>query len=74
MNVSATLTEIKSMSVDDRIHLIQAIWETIVEDQAPPELSEAQKQELSRRIAELDADPNNVLTWEQIKVHVKGRK
>ncbi len=74
MNVSATLTEIKSMSVDDRIHLIQAIWETIVEDQAPPELSEAQKKELSRRIAELDADPNNVLTWEQIKAHVKGRQ
>jgi putative addiction module component (TIGR02574 family) len=71
MDFAATLAEIRSMSPEERIQLIQAIWDTIAEDQSQLDLSDAQKKDLTRRIAELDADPNNVLTWEQIKAHVK---
>jgi len=70
MDITATLTEVRSMSVDDRIRLVQALLDTIAEDQDPPDLTEAQRQELDRRIADLDASPNNILTWEQIKAHV----
>jgi putative addiction module component (TIGR02574 family) len=43
---------------------------TIAEEQAPPDLTECQKKDLTRRLAELDADPNNVLTWEEIKAYI----
>ena len=36
--------------------------------------TDAQKLELDRRLTELDAIPENVLTWEQIKARVKDRR
>lgn len=43
-------------------------------EQSNPEVPGAQKHDLVRRIAELDANPENVLTWEQIREAVlKGR-
>ena len=38
------------------------------------ELTTEQKRELDRRIADLDAQPDNVLTWEEIKARVRGRR
>ncbi len=72
MDLPATLAEIASLSIDDRIRLVQAIWDTIATEEAHPGLTEAQKGDLDRRIADLDANPNNVLTWEEIKAHVRG--
>jgi putative addiction module component (TIGR02574 family) len=74
MDMAATLTEIASLSVEDRIHLVQAIWDTIAAEGVHPDLTESQKQELDRRIAELEANPTNVLTWEEIKAHVWGQR
>ena len=50
MDVSATLAEIASLPVDDRIHLVEAIWENIVAEPDQPRLSDARKQ-LDRRLA-----------------------
>jgi len=74
MNVSAMLAEIAKLPVEERIQLVQDIWDTVAADNEVPDLTEQQKQELDRRIAELDADPNNVLTWEEIKARVRGQK
>jgi putative addiction module component (TIGR02574 family) len=68
LDISATLAEIRSLSIDDRIRLVQAIWDTIAADQALLDLTDDLKQELDRRIADLEANPENVLTWEEIKV------
>jgi putative addiction module component (TIGR02574 family) len=67
VNFTTTLAEISSMSVDDRIKLVQAIWDSIAADQTHPDLTEAQKKDLDRRVAELDALPERVLSWEEIK-------
>jgi putative addiction module component (TIGR02574 family) len=45
-----------------------------VESQEHAPLSEEQKQELDRRLADLDTDPDNVLTWEEIKARVRGQQ
>ncbi len=74
MDVTATLAEIAKLPVEQRIQLVQDIWDTIAAENAAPELNEEQKRELERRVAELDANPNNVLTWEEIKARVRGQK
>jgi putative addiction module component (TIGR02574 family) len=73
MDVAATLSQIARLPVEERIRLVHAIWDSIAEDQLPPDLSEEQKRELDRRLAELDANPDNVLTWEEIKARIKGK-
>lgn len=36
--------------------------------------TDAHKQELDRRIADYDSNPDNVLTWEEIKASIKGQQ
>jgi putative addiction module component (TIGR02574 family) len=73
MDVSATLAEIASLPVDDRIHLVEAIWESIVAEPNQPQLSEAQKQELERRLAAHAVSPEDVVPWEQVKAQALAR-
>ncbi|CAN5207478.1 addiction module protein [soil metagenome] len=51
----------RSMSVTERLQLVGDIWDSIAEEaNASPDvlpLSDSQKAELDRRIAEYDADP-----------------
>jgi len=66
MDITATLNEIVTLKVEDRIRLVQAIWDSIAAEQAYPELTEEQKEELDNRIAESDLNPDNVMTWEEV--------
>lgn len=50
MDIATTLNEITALSLEDRILLVQAIWDSITAEQAYPDLTEAQKDELDRRI------------------------
>lgn len=74
MDITATLKEITALSIEDRIHLVQAIWDSIAAEQAYPDLTEAQQEELDRRIADHEANPDNVLTWEEIKASLKKQQ
>lgn len=64
------LAAIAALSIDERIALVQAIWDTIAAETDQLPLSDSQKCELDRRLAELDANPENVLTWEEIKARI----
>ena len=64
MDITATLNEITSFSIEDRIMIVQAIRDSIAAEQAYPELTATQKQELDRRMEEYDKNPDNTLTWE----------
>lgn len=74
MDIKATLNEINSLSVEQRIDLVLAIWDSIAVEQVYPDLTEAQKQELDHRISQYEENPEDVLTWEEIKASVKGKE
>ena len=58
---------IDRLSVDDRITLAEAIWDSVAEEVEHSPLTDAQKQELERRIAELDANPDAGVPWEVVR-------
>ncbi len=74
MDITATLNEIVSLNVEDRIRLVQAIWDSIADVQAYDDLTEQQKRELDDRIDDYDLNPDNVLTWDEIKASVKAQE
>jgi putative addiction module component (TIGR02574 family) len=74
MAVAVKAADLSAMSIDERIELVQVIWDSIAAETEKLELTAAQKHELDRRIADLDAQPDNVLTWEEIKTRVRGRR
>jgi putative addiction module component (TIGR02574 family) len=65
--------DFSNLSIDERIALVQAIWDSIATETDQLPLTDPQKRELDRRIAELDVNPENVLAWEEIKAHVRGQ-
>jgi len=58
---------------EQRLALVHEIWETIVSEPQPPLLTEAQRLELERRVAEDDAAPDDVVPWEQVKAQALSR-
>jgi putative addiction module component (TIGR02574 family) len=65
---------IDRLSLEERLALVQDIWDSIAIERLVPVLSDAHKAELDRRMADLDADPKSALTWEHIKSQITGNK
>lgn len=65
---------IDRLSVEDRIALATAIWDSIAAEAHPPLLTEAQRRELAHRRADHAANPNDVVPWEQVKADALGRR
>ncbi|OCQ88837.1 hypothetical protein BCD64_03575 [Nostoc sp. MBR 210] len=71
MDFTDTLNEIKTLTIEERIRLVQAIWDSIAAEQSSPDITEVQKQELERRINDYEANPDNIMTWDEIKASIK---
>lgn len=74
MERSLTPSEIKKLSVAERILLVEDIWDSIAEEQESMETSAAQKDELDRRIAAYNAFPDEGRSFEEIKSRLKAEK
>ncbi len=59
--------EISQLSVAERIQLAEDLWDSILERQDELPLSDAQKQEVDRRLEEYQQDPNAGSTWKTVK-------
>lgn len=67
MDFSNALAEITTLSVDERIRLVEAIWDSITSEPSQPELTKTQKDDLERRLASHKASPDDVVSWEEVK-------
>jgi putative addiction module component (TIGR02574 family) len=73
MDITTTLNQIVALDIQDRIRLVQAILDSIAAEQIDPDLTEPQKQELDRRIDDYEANPDEVMTWAEVKASIKAR-
>lgn len=71
MDLKAVLTEVQCWPPEDRLRLIEEVWDGLAEESRQPDLTEELKDLLDHRLAALDADPGNVLTWDEIKASVR---
>jgi len=56
---------IDRLNTEQRLSLIEEIWESLDEQTVP--LTDAQRTELESRIADHDANPQDVLTLDEVK-------
>jgi putative addiction module component (TIGR02574 family) len=59
--------------VDERIALVQAIWESIAEEVERAPLTDSQKEEIDRRLAAHRANPQAAIPWEQVEAEALAR-
>jgi len=55
------------LSPSDKLQLIEDLWDSLSTHPADVPLTEAQADELDRRVADHQRDPNNVIPWEQVR-------
>jgi len=73
MSVSLKSLGIDRLSVEERLALVEELWDSIAESSADLPLTEAQRAELERRLAEHEAHPDDVIPWEEIKASIAAR-
>jgi putative addiction module component (TIGR02574 family) len=64
---------IDRLTFDQRLTLVQEIWDMIAAEPHPPLLTEPQRQVLERRATEDDSAPDDVIPWEQVKAQTLSR-
>lgn len=74
-DTAKTLEELRKLPIDERIQLVEDLWDSIAEDSleqdfgVTPELAA----ELDRRLAEYEADPGSALPWEVVRERIRRR-
>ena len=58
------------LDIDEQIELVEAIWNNIVNFNTTPALIEAQKTELDNRLNDYLTNPNDVLSWQEVKANL----
>jgi putative addiction module component (TIGR02574 family) len=73
MSVSLKSLGIDRLSVEERLALVEDLWDSIAGESAATSLTDAQRAELDRRLADHEANPNDVVPWEDVKASITTR-
>jgi len=74
MSVDAMMEEIGKLDADARLELAWKLWDSLDVEKAPTQPTSAQQADLTRRIAELDADPDDVMTHDELIASVRAAR
>ena len=66
-----TIADILDLSVQDRLHLVEAIWDSIAAVPEAVELSDIQRAELDRRLAAFEQDSVRGSPWSVVRARIK---
>jgi putative addiction module component (TIGR02574 family) len=64
---------IDQLSVAQRILLVQEIWDSITETAEELPVTEAQRQDLQRRLASYEPNPKAGSNWEEVKARLRRK-
>ncbi|HEY3243661.1 MAG TPA: addiction module protein [Phycisphaerae bacterium] len=73
MKARITLADVLSLSIPERIRLVQDIWDSIAEAPESVELDESERAELSRRLEAHRRDPGARSPWELVRGGISKR-
>ena len=67
MAISMKSLGIDQLPFEDRLSLAEEIWDSIASDPTAFPLTDAQRAELDRRIADHQAHPESAIAWAEVK-------
>jgi putative addiction module component (TIGR02574 family) len=66
-------SEIASLPIEERLKLVDFIWDTILHDPVGPPVTEALGRELDRRLAHAEKNPNDESSWEEVEARIRAK-
>lgn len=67
------LKDILNLSVSERILMVEAIWNSIPENEETLGISDETKQLLDERLAAHENNPNEGSSWEEVKSRIRNQ-
>jgi putative addiction module component (TIGR02574 family) len=67
MDLKTVVSEVSTWPVEERLRLLHEIWTGLLDEGHEPELTEEQSAERQVRLAEDDAAPDDVVSWDEVK-------
>lgn len=68
------LSELLELPADQRLQLVEAIWDSLVEIPEAIPITDDVREELDRRLAAYYEDPSSARPWSEIKAELFGTK
>lgn len=66
--------ELLNLPVEEKLSLVEALWDRIDEDVLGNKLSQKNiEEELDRRVDEITKHPERVISWEEVKSKMRTR-
>ena len=72
--MSIARREIQSLSVSDRLQLLEEIWDSLVKTPDAVPVTEAQRRELARRRRAHAQNPSAAKSWAEVRARLRRRK
>jgi len=73
MNIDQAIAELQHVSIEDRLRLAQAVWDSLPDELAVATTRE-QDEELAARVSKHAADPSSSITRTELEERLKNRK
>jgi putative addiction module component (TIGR02574 family) len=66
-----THEDIEQLTIAERVQLVEEIWDSVAASPERLPLTDAQRQELDRRLALHEREPNRVTPWEEVRAKLQ---
>jgi putative addiction module component (TIGR02574 family) len=73
MTVAEIITAAKQLDLEDRMHVVRELQETLPADEEPITLSPEWMTEIQRRADELKAHPERAIPWEEARERIRAK-
>jgi len=67
------MADVLELSVSERIQLAEDIWDSVAMMPQPVRLTDAQREELDRRLEDYRQHPEDGISWESLKAELLGK-
>jgi putative addiction module component (TIGR02574 family) len=71
--MSTQISALLELSSDEKLDIIEALWESLSQTPELIPIHDWQKRELDRRQAEYEANPEPLLTWEEVQANILAK-
>ena len=73
MTHAALREELLKLSAAERLELIEELWDSLDEEDEALALTDAQREDLERRLAVAEAAPTGGSPWEEVRERIRRR-
>ena len=71
--MSTTADSFDHLTVEERLELLERLWDSLVDTPERIPLTDAQKQELDRRLDDFERDPSIGIPWDEVRKRIQGQ-